>query len=143
MHILFNMYALISFGPLVEHVMGAKRFLSFYLFCGLFGTTVTALFDPSPFPVLGASGALFGVLVAFAYYYPNQRIGIMFLPFQFRVRPFILVICAISALLVIADVVGMTIGRGISHFGHLAGAAGAAVLLFGGNIPKLLKRNRN
>ncbi|MDW3647513.1 MAG: rhomboid family intramembrane serine protease [Bacteroidia bacterium] len=120
-HILFNMLVLGMFGPVCESVLGSKRFLNFYLFCGVVASLLLTFLDPSPIPVLGASTAVSGVLVAFAMTFPNQKMGIMFLPIYFKSRDFVLGLAAISALLVILQVFGINIGGGISHFGHLAG----------------------
>lgn len=125
-HIAFNMLMFASLGPIVEMVMGSKRFVEFYLFCGIVGGILVTLFDPSPIPVVGASGALFGVLVAFALYFPKEKLSFFFIG-SFEAKKFVIGIVIISAALVIADVVakgsGMSVSGGISHFGHLAGAA--------------------
>lgn len=120
-HVIFNMIVLGMFGPMCENVIGSKRFLNFYLFCGVVASFALAFLDPSNIPVLGASTAVSGVLVAFAMNYPNQRIGIMFLPFRFKSKDFVLGIAGISALLVLLQIFGMDVGGNISHFGHLAG----------------------
>ncbi|MEO1588487.1 MAG: rhomboid family intramembrane serine protease [Bacteroidota bacterium] len=129
MHIAFNMMALVFFGPQLEQLMGNKRFLAFYLFCGVVGGILVTLFDPSFVPVIGASGALSGVLVATAFYFPNMRIGILFLPFSFKAKDFAIGVAAISAGLVVAQVLGIIEDMSISHFGHLMGMV-AAVLFY-------------
>lgn len=139
-HIAMNMLALVSFGSLVELAMGGKRFLAFYLFCGIFGSAATSFLDPSPNPVLGASGALFGVMVALAYYYPGTRLGIMFLPFQFKARPFVAVLGGISAVFVVMDFLHLNYGGRISHFGHLAGMVGAIIILFGNQFTGIFRK---
>lgn len=128
-HIVFNMFVLFSFGPILETVMGPKRFLAFYLFCGVLGGILIALLDPSVMPVVGASGAIFGVMVAFAMYFPKQKLNIMFIPIGFEARKFIPAIGVISLVFVVLDYFGVDAGGGISHFGHLAGMV-AAVLFF-------------
>lgn len=130
MHILFNMIVLISIGPLMESVLGEKRFLAFYLFCGLVGGLFVAFLDPGIVPVVGASGALFGLILAFGMYFPNQKLLLFFfLP----VRAMQLVIwgAIISGVLVVLEAIGMDLGAlgGISHFGHLTGMA-AGMLFF-------------
>jgi membrane associated rhomboid family serine protease len=123
-HIVFNMMALISLGSGVEYVLGSKRFLEFYLFCGVLGGILITLFDPSPSPVLGASGAIFGVIVAFAVFFPREGLSIFFLP-PIEARWVAIGIGVVSLGLVIT---GM--GGSISHFGHLAGMI-AALVYFG------------
>ena len=130
MHILFNMIVLISIGPLMEKVLGEKRFLAFYLFCGLIGGILVAFFDPGITPVVGASGAIFGLILAFGMYFPNQKLLLFFfLP----VKAMQLVIwgAIISGALVVLEAIGMDLGPvgGISHFGHLTGM-GAGMLFF-------------
>ncbi|MCI4670651.1 MAG: rhomboid family intramembrane serine protease [Bacteroidia bacterium] len=127
-HLLFNMLSLIFFGPFLEEVLRSKRFLRFYLFCGLVGGLLVTLFDPSPNPVLGASGALFGVGMAFAFYAPEHRISLLFLPFSFKARELMIGLTVISAAFVLMDVADIDGGQGnISHFGHLSGVAAAAL----------------
>lgn len=128
-HIIFNMFVLASFGPILEMVMGKKRFLAFYLFCGVVGGILIALLDPSIWPVVGASGAIFGVMVAFAMYFPREKLNIMFIPIGFEARKLVPALGIISLVFVVLDFLGIEAGGSISHFGHLAGMI-AAVLFF-------------
>lgn len=127
LHIVFNMYVLASLGPLVEQMWGAKPFLRFYLFCGVFGGLLVALFDPSPIPVVGASGAILGLMVAFAQMFPNHRLGILFIPVSFKAKDFVLGIGVISVIFIYLQEMGLSDGGGISHFGHLAGMVAALI----------------
>lgn len=120
-HILFNMLMLVSLGPILEMVMSSKKFFKFYLFCGVVGGLIIAFLDPSPNPVLGASVALSGVLVAFAFYFPHQRLSFFLIPISFEARQFAIGFAVISAVLAVLNWQGMGILGGISHFGHLAG----------------------
>ena len=129
MHIAFNMLALVFFGPQLEQLMGDKRFLAFYLFCGVVGGILVTLFDPAFNPVLGASGVISGILVATAFYFPNMRISLLFLPFGFKAKDFAIGAAVISAGLVVAQALGFVGGMSISHFGHLMGMV-AAVLFY-------------
>lgn len=139
-HILLNMLALFNFGPPLETAMGGKRFLISYLVIGIVSTALMAFFDPSSNPVLGASGALFGMMVLFAYYFPQTKLGIMFLPFRFPVRNFMIGAAVISfVLIVIEQTTGNSMG-GISHFGHLAGMAVGFAYLHAGRLRKLGKK---
>lgn len=138
-HILFNMILLFSLGPLVEMVMGSERFLKFYLFSGFIGGIFVALFDPSPNPVVGASGALSGVLLAFAWFFPNEKLIIFPIPIPIRARWLVIGFAAISlGLVVFAGQTG-----GISHFGHLAGMAAGAIFLFGRGLINSVKGGRS
>lgn len=129
-HILFNMLALFFLGPILEMVLGQKRFLRFYLFCGVFAGIMLALFDPSPAPVVGASTAVSGVLVAFAMMFPKQKLYLMFLPFGFEARWFALGMAGISLIFSVMAYFDPTAGGGISHFGHLTGMLGAVVYFY-------------
>jgi membrane associated rhomboid family serine protease len=123
-HILFNMLWLATLGSAVEFVMGSRRFVEFYLFCGLVGGLMVAFLDPSPIRVVGASGAVFGVMVAFAIHYPRHKLHLFLLP-PMEARTFVLGILAISGALVVVDLLqpdsGIGITGGLSHFGHLTG----------------------
>lgn len=122
-HILFNMLALVFIGPAVEMAIGSRQFLNFYLFSGLFGGLLITVFDPSSIPVVGASGALSGVLVAFAILYPEQKMILFPIPVPIKARYMALGLAAFSALMVIFS----SHSGGISHFGHLAGMIAAVV----------------
>jgi len=82
-HLLFNMFPLWMFGMELENDWGSRKFLSFYLICGV-GAALSNLFigpllGPVGIPTVGASGAIFGVLIAFGVLYPNRPIFIYFL----------------------------------------------------------------
>jgi|GEM_PF-1994003 len=140
LHLLVNMYVLFAFGPLVCSAFGKVRFLLFYLFCGLFGGLLAALFDPSKFPVVGASGALCGLIVGFAWFFPMTRMSILFLPFlRLKARAFTAVFFLISVALIVtafmvpaknmsADWMIIAVHR-ISHFGHAAGMAAGFIFI--------------
>lgn len=136
MHIVFNMYALFLFGTAVETTIGSRRFLIQYLVFGIVSGILIAVLDPSANPVLGASTAISGLLVVYAYLFPNSRMGLLFLPFQFKASQFVIGWAVISVGLLIWQTVDPGEGITISHFGHLMGMLVAFVYL---NIPKLRK----
>ena len=136
MHIVMNMYALFLFGTALETVLGSKRFLIQYLTFGLLSGILIAVFDPSANPVLGASAAISGLLVVYAYVYPNARLGLLFIPIQFRAVHFVIGLAAISAFFVILEIITGE-GGTISHFGHFMGMVVAFVYF---NFPKVLKK---
>jgi len=125
-HIGFNMLFLIGLGPKLEYLMGSKKFVEFYLFSGIVGGILVCIFDPSHIRVVGASGALFGVLVAYAIYFPYEKIAFFLLP-AFEVRKLVIGVLVISVALIVADFITTKMGlaqtAGISHFGHVSGAA--------------------
>ena len=129
-HIAFNMFALVSFGPMVELVWREQRFLFFYLFCG-FGATAldlgvkywqisqgTLLLEEAQMmSSLGASGCIYGVMVAAAMIAPNSKMGVMFLPFSLEAKYFVPIIVAIDLVLGISNA-----QTGVGHFAHVGGA---------------------
>lgn len=136
MHILFNMFALISLGPPIEKVLGSKRFLRFYLFCGIVGGILLAIFDPNAAPVIGASGAIFGVMAFFAEYFPDNKLSVLNSP-PVSAKKLMLIVVAGSVLLVILQILSKEVrifhgfdGGGISHFGHISGVIAAAIYYY-------------
>ncbi|KJV26388.1 rhomboid family intramembrane serine protease [Luteibacter yeojuensis] len=136
MHIVLNMYALYMFGGLLERVMGARRFTIYYFTC-LVAAAVAQLavlyfFDPEKmYPTVGASGAIFGLLVAFAMLFPREKL--MLIPIPVGIPAWLFVILYGTAELVFG-VTGTL--SGIAHFAHLGGlVAGVALLLAWGVRP--------
>ena len=131
MHLFFNMFALWMFGMDLENDWGSKKFLLYYLMCGL-GAGVSNLligpfFGPAA-PTVGASGAIYGVLLAFGLMYPDRPIFVWFLV-PIRARYFVLLYIALE---LYAGVTGSA--DGIAHFAHLGGAAvGLLFLMFDAN----------
>jgi membrane associated rhomboid family serine protease len=118
MHILFNMIGLYFFGSQVESRLRAERFVTLYFVSGISGAALSFVFAPNA-TILGASGAVYGVMLAFARYWPRQRILIWgILPVEARV--FVIVMTALSLWS------GATGSRGgVADFAHLGGFAGA------------------
>jgi len=118
-HLFFNMFTLWMFGIELEHIWGSRKFLIFYLLCGI-GAGVANVLVAMPLhlsaPTVGASGAIFGVLIAFAMLFPNRPIYLYFL-FPIRAKYLIAVWIGLELLL---GVTGTT--DGIAHFAHLGGA---------------------
>jgi len=133
-HLLFNMLALWMFGLELEHAWGSRRFLWYYLVCGIgagmANLSVTALLGQAA-PTVGASGAVFGVLTAFGMLFPDRPIYLYFL-LPVKAKYFI---AAYIALELFYGVTGTT--DGIAHFAHLGGAAVGFVytLSIRGTIP--------
>jgi len=130
MHIGFNMLALWMFGSPIALLWGEKKFLRFYLLCGLGAgfiivawPALLALFGAAPsayqIPTVGASGAVFGVLLAYSLTWPDRTIMLLFPPIPIKAIyfiPFILVL-------------GWLSGGNISHTGHLGGVLAGWLLL--------------
>ncbi|MFP3596450.1 rhomboid family intramembrane serine protease [Chryseobacterium sp. SIMBA_029] len=168
MHIIFNMFTLFSFGPILEQVLGEKKYLILYFVSGLgafalynlwnfvevqqvsaalenLGVNVADIYTQASIsytgnvganiktpeqvelfrtlysilrsPMLGASGAIFGVIAAFAALYPDAKIMIMFIPVPVKVKYILPIIIVVSIFLGISGNVG-----GIAHFAHVGGA---------------------
>ena len=111
-HILFNLFSLWMFGGELESYWGSKRFLFYFFFCGVGAGIFTVLL--SPYPVIGASGAIYGVLLAFGWLFPNRPIYIYFLfpmPAKYMVIIFGLIELFSSR----------SAGGGVAHLTHLGG----------------------
>ncbi len=122
LHILFNMYALWLFGAILERNWGSVRFLIFYLVCGL-GAAAAQMFLVPDAAAIGASGAVMGLMAAFAYTYPNVQFYI--LPFPFAIKAKWLV-----AVYVALDLFGGISGSdGVAHFAHLGGLVTGFLLM--------------
>ncbi len=187
MHILFNMFALVSFGSALEHYWGGKKFLFFYIACGLgaavvqtgmnyyqihqvvselglsaqdmkviFNTPLSDVFNSSgqstgkvsqilnqvnctqaQFDKLsqiygscvGASGAIYGLLVAFAYMFPMAELMMMFIPVPIKAKFFVPIIVGLD---LFSGVTGFSIfsgGGNIAHFAHIGGALTGFLLM--------------
>lgn len=117
-HLVFNMYALYIFGKPLEERWGKGKFLSFYLIVGILANVASALFfmmGDQPVRLIGASGAIFGVLLAFGGYYPNVRL-LLFFFIPIKVKWAILLFAIIE---LYAEISGT--GSGIAHVTHLFG----------------------
>jgi len=118
-HLFFNMFALYMFGCPLELTWGPKRFLTYYLVCiagaGLC-QLLAALASTGYSPVVGASGGVFGLLLAFGMLFPYQRVMLLFPPIPMKARTFVIVFGAAELLFGL-----MGWQPGIAHFAHLGG----------------------
>lgn len=126
-HILLNMLFLWMFGSTLEQSWGGKAFLKFYLYCGIGAGLVVfisgKIFAPS-IPVLGASGAIYGLVAAWALVYPN-RVIYFFGIFPMKGKHFVLIPIGFA----VFDF--LTRAQGVSHAAHLGGMAVGALLVTG------------
>lgn len=152
MHIIFNMFALYSFGAVLEYSMGAKRFVSFYFICGLggvalqmvmqayqvhtitgqftlaatdldssylaFGPKAQDLYNIYHSSMVGASGAISGLLIAFALLYPNAELMLFFIPVPIKAKYVMPGYIVLSLFLGVRPVAG----DNVAHLAHLGGA---------------------
>lgn len=121
-HILFNMIALYFFGPRVEERLGGRRFITLYGLSGIVGALVSAIFAFDA-PIIGASGAVFGVMVAFAMFWPTAQIYIFgILPLEARLALILMILYSLWS--------GFSQRHtGIADFAHLGGVAGGWLYL--------------
>jgi len=127
-HIFFNMFALWMFGKILENVWGGKRFLFFYLACGIGAAAFHLLIQyitGGGSLTIGASGAVMGVIVGFAYLFPNTEMFILFLPVPIKAKWVAIAYVAIDLFSGIANVAG----DNIAHFAHLGGAITGFILV--------------
>lgn len=136
-HIFFNMYTLFIFGMVVENILGTKKFVLFYFICGLgaaglqIGTqyiemqafinagTQQALESMAQLkmtPTVGASGAIYGVLLAYAMLFPNSKMTLIFPPVTLSAKWMVVIFAVIE---LVTGVVGWV--DGVAHFAHLGG----------------------
>lgn len=179
MHIAFNMFALYSFGSALEHFWGPKKFLFFYVSCGLgaallhtgvnyyffqeglsvlgehgfakadilqlldqgkIDTRWQEIMTVSDFKnftgaylgtVVGASGAIYGLLVAFAYMFPNAELALMFIPVPIKAKYFVPGLLGIDLFLGInGNSLFGSSGTGIAHFAHVGGAVAGFLIMY-------------
>ena len=120
MHIFFNMFALWMFGRFIEQAWGSKRFLIYYMLCGIGAGLAqeigqaTGLISPYG-STIGASGAVFGVLLAFGMTFPEEKLFIIPFPFPIKAKWFVLIYAAIELL------EGMHSSDNVAHYAHLGG----------------------
>ena len=138
-HILFNMLALWMFGSQLELDWGYKRFLEFYFFCVVgaalttVGVSYTGFGGVSPIGVTeGASGGIFGILIAFGILYANQEIMLFPIPLSMKAKYFVGGIIFIELISALQSAHGR--GEAIAYFAHLGG------LVFGAVYVKLIPR---
>ena len=108
-HLLYNMFALVLFGMILEHIIGKKRFLAIFFASGLLASIASLFLYRA---ALGASGAIFGVLGALALLRPRMQVWVSYIPMP------MIVACAVWA---ISDFVGLFVPSGTANLAHLVG----------------------
>jgi membrane associated rhomboid family serine protease len=128
MHLFFNMFALYMFGPDVEDLLGAARFRIFYLVCvvgaGVAQLIVTATIYPSPWPTLGASGGIFGLLLCYGMAFPHRRLMLLFPPIPMPAWLFVTLYGVAELYMGVFQS-----NQGVAHFAHLGGMAAGYLLI--------------
>lgn len=143
-HLFFNMFALYMFGGLLERVWGSKRFLIYYFITGIGAALIQELVQYGYYSIylsayeyvklptdtlipmsqylnmwntVGASGAVYGILLAFAMMFPNERMFIIPIPVPIKAKYFVIIFCILELLLGIDN----NAGDNVAHFAHLGG----------------------
>ena len=138
-HIFFNMFAVWMFAPMIENEWGPRRFLTYYLVCGLGAAFVQELvwalmlsnmsstidsisiaYYAQMLNTIGASGAVFGILFAFGWLYPDVPMFLLFIPIPIRARTFVIIYALVELFAGLGSVVGLTADH-VAHFAHLGG----------------------
>lgn len=144
-HIFFNMWSLIVFGPVLERMWGSKKFLLFYFVCGLGAAachelvlylqiqnllaegTQAAQMQAARIlatPTVGASGAIYGLLLGFGMLYPNLTLTLVFPPISLKAKWFVIIFAAIE---LVTGILGTQ--DGVAHFAHLGGMLFGLILI--------------
>jgi len=127
-HIFFNMFALWMFGLPIERIWGSQRFTLYYMIC-IVGAAVTQLLvqqlSGEFYPTIGASGAVFGLLLAYGVMFPNNRIFLIFLPIPVKAKWFVLIYGGLELIFGVTSSLPQ-----IAHFAHLGGLFFGAALLW-------------
>lgn len=126
-HIFFNMFGLWMFGRDLERMMGPKRFLTYYLTC-VIGAGIVQLIVAGTqggiYPTLGASGGVFGILLAFGLAFPNRMVMLLFPPIPMRAKYFVLIFGLLELYLGVSGN-----APGVANFAHLGGMLFGFVLI--------------
>ena len=127
-HLFFNMFAVWMFGTPLENAWGSKKFIMYYGVCVL-GAALTQILvqqmTGAMYPTIGASGGVFGLLLAYGAMWPNNRLFLIFLPVPVKAKWFVLIYGAAEL------VFGVTgTAPGIAHFAHLGGMVFGAGFLW-------------
>ena len=126
-HIAFNMFALYMFGGAIEQVFGSRRYLIYYAVCvvaAAIAQLVVAALVGGVYPTVGASGGVFGLLLAYAIYFPNNRVMLIFPPIPMPARVFVILYAVLELFLGVTNT-----QAGVAHFAHLGGLAGGWLML--------------
>jgi len=142
-HLFFNGLALYQFGPRIEYSLGSRRFATYYLTCmvgaGLCQLLVTSLMVNSgaqAFPTIGASGGIFGILLAFGLMFPKERVMLLIPPIPMSARTLVIVFGVIELVLGVTGT-----ASGIAHFAHLGGMLfGWLLLRYWRGLPPFKRR---
>jgi membrane associated rhomboid family serine protease len=126
LHLLFNMFALWMFGAELERVWGDRRYLQFYaasvLTAAATQLVVTGL-TGSPYPTIGASGGVYGLLLGFGMMFPNRQIMLLIPPIPMKAKTYVIIFGVLELWM------GLRVQDAVAHFAHLGGMLGAFLMI--------------
>jgi membrane associated rhomboid family serine protease len=127
-HIFFNMFGLYMFGSDIERLFGSRFYLAYYfasvVAAALCHLGVTLLMGSAEVPMLGASGGIYGLLLAFGWYFPQRRVVLLFPPIPMSARTFVVVFAALELFFGVTGT-----AAGVAHFAHLGGMLGGWLMI--------------
>ena len=145
-HIFFNMYSLFLFGSVLERTIGSKKFVVFYFLSGIGSMLLhllTIYFWASPevrifTPMLGASGAIYGLFIGYGMLYPDSVLTLVFPPVSLKAKWMMAIFVGIELLIGVLDT-----ADGVAHFAHLGGALlGFVMILYWKKSGKIWLRDK-
>ena len=127
-HILFNMFGLYMFGSEVERLFGSRFFLTYYIAsviaAGITHLVITSLLGGPAIPVVGASGGIYGLLLAFGVYFPHRTVVLLIPPIPMKARTFVVVFAVLELFFGVTGT-----ASGVAHFAHLGGMLGGWLMI--------------
>jgi membrane associated rhomboid family serine protease len=127
-HLFFNMFGLYMFGSDIERLFGSRFFALYYFACvvsaGLCQLVVTGWLGAPPVPTVGASGGVYGLLLAFGMHFPRRIVVLIFPPIPMQARVFVFVFGALEMFLGVTGT-----AAGVAHFAHLGGMLGGWLMI--------------
>ena len=127
-HIFFNMFALYMFGSDIERLFGSRFFAAYYfvsvLAAAICHLIVTSWMGAAPYPTVGASGGIYGLLLAYGIYFPNRQLMLLIPPIPMRARTFVIVFALLELVLGVTGT-----AAGVAHFAHLGGMLGGYLMI--------------
>jgi membrane associated rhomboid family serine protease len=128
LHLMFNMLALYTFGRDLERLFGSSWYLQFYLAsvvaAALSHLVVTGWMGAPPFPTVGASGGVYGLLLAYGIYFPRRTVILLFPPIPLPARVFVALFAALELYFGVTGT-----AAGVAHFAHLGGMLGGWLMI--------------
>jgi membrane associated rhomboid family serine protease len=127
-HLAFNMFALYMFGSDIERLFGPRYYAAYYFACVISAAVchlvVTGWMGGAPYPTVGASGGVYGLLLAYGIYFPHRQLILLIPPIPMRARTFVVVFAALELFFGVTGT-----AAGIAHFAHLGGMLGGWLMI--------------